>query len=257
MAVMALSTSPSVSQSAPVCCTLRCPESEPTGQQPPLASFPSLSSFLTPLPLPTSTAQSLGVRSQSYVTPKAQILPQHQADNLPSEADREARPCLQANSFSTAAAFLAFHACFLRTDSRPRCLAVYPKSRRVFFLFFKLGCIKEAIMLGVLALDAPSSSLQPRMCVKWLTAAQGRIGKTMKMSFLKKSQLNGCSNYWDLYEKRPQLNFGNSQSTSCSFLARTVDIYPRLHTYAHLDIGWSRGAETCKMNSHKSPLLNP
>lgn len=143
LAVITLSTSSSVSQSSPVCGTLRCPESEPTGEQPPLASFPSFSNFLTPLPLPTSTAHSLGIRTQIYVTPKAQILPQHRADNLPSEAESEARHCRvlfsehagpRANSLSTGAAFLAFRTCFLHSDSRPRCLAVYPKSRRVFVL---------------------------------------------------------------------------------------------------------------------------
>lgn len=64
-------------------------------------------------------------------------------------------------------------------------------------------------MLEILALDAPSSSFQPQISVKWSIAAQGKIGNVMKFFFLKKSQLNGYSNYWRLYEKRPQLNFGN------------------------------------------------
>lgn len=145
----------------PGCSPLGCDHSEQSTLSPsapsaaqgvnPLDSTPSTGFFPFPPFLPRSTSSStstlhcpvpLGIRSQIYVALKAQILLQPQADDLPSGADSEARhgeaclwDTLASEPIVCPQVRHSWHSVpVFSTQTPPRCLAVYPKSRRVFVL---------------------------------------------------------------------------------------------------------------------------
>ena len=130
-------------------------------------------------------------------------------------------------------------------------MAVYLKAGRVFF--FKLCSRKEAITLGILALDAPSGSLQVEFLCNSL---QGKTGNMTSPPHLKSHSLTVVIIVGDFMKRDHSLILEINLAPAAASWPQPVDIYPCLHTYAHLAMGWPRGAEACKMKSHKSPLLN-
>lgn len=162
LAVFTLSTSYTVSQSSRLCCTLSCPQSEPAGWQTLcwLLSLPSLK-----FSLPTNCPLSLGIRSQIYMTSKSSIFPQHQLTIAPSEADSKARHGVLSSEPILSSELTACQQVLHSWHSRPVfCtpgvwLYIQSPGSLFFCLFFlMLNCIKETIVLGILALGAPSSS---------------------------------------------------------------------------------------------------